>query len=416
MLYCDETMHIAIFTDFPDSSIGGSQTSVRAQRSALRAAGHKVTMVTPLPRGSGATDQDTIYVPGLPLLPYDYPLVVPSKRHEQWIISELAKRMPVDVIHTQTDSSIGIMGVRIASQLNKPLVQTMHTRADVFMQKTLKFPLLITLPACMIHRFKLGVKPTHVPRQDEPLSAHYSWKVMVHHAEQADIVTVPSRHFADRLKLHGLTKPIEVISNGLSDEHIEAIWSELPNQPPKASLPLRAVWVSRLSPEKRPLLCLEAVKDLPNVTVDFYGDGVDEAAMRDYIKMHGLEERVKLRGRVSQHKVIKLIADHDLLIHNSYHFDNQPMVLLEASAVGVPAVLSDPDLAESLTPGGYIVAKTPDATGLRDVLAGLADRPEKIDAMRKIVWENRKSILQSDMTVKMVEVYNRAIELARARK
>lgn len=405
-------MHVVIFVDYPDASMGGTQTSVRAQRSALEKAGHLVTMVTPTPKGATPDDPNTIFVPGLPFSPYEYPLVTPSRRRERWIESELAKRLPIDAIHIQTNIGVGIMGIHIAKRLKIPLVQTMHTRDDVFMQKTLKFPIFVTLPAYFMHKFQLRMPATTVHRLDEPLSAHYSWRVMVRHAQQADVVTLPSSHFAERLKAHGLTKPVEIISNGLSDELLEEVWASLPPEPPMVSSPLKIAWVARLSPEKRPLICLEAVKDVPDVVIDFYGEGTDEAALRNYIKEHKLEDRVKLHGRVSQIEAIKAIAKHDILIQSSYRFDNQPMVLLEAAAVGVPAVLSDPDLAESLLPEGCVVTKTPDAPGLRDTLLDLVANPEKVDAMRGVVWANRRSVLQSTIMNKMLAAYEKASSLA----
>lgn len=405
-------MHIAIFVDYPDASMGGTQTSVRAQRSALEKAGHMVTMVTPPPKGAAVSDPNTIFVPGLPFSPYEYPLVLPTKRRERWIEAELAKRPPIDVMHIQTNVGVGIMGIHIAKRLKKPLVQTMHTRDDVFMQKTLKFPIFVTLPAYFMHTFQLKMPRTTVHRLDEPLSAYYSWRVMVHHSQQADIVTVPSRHFAERLKSHGLTKPVEIVSNGLSDDILEEVWAGLPADPPKVSSPLKIAWVARLSPEKRPLICLEAIKDVPGVAIDFYGEGVDEPVFRKYIKEHGLEDRARLHGRVSQIEAIKAIAEHDILIQSSYKFDNQPMVLLEAAAVGVPAILSDPDLAESLLPEGCIVTDTPDASGLRSTLTDLVGHPEKVDAMRRAVWANRRAVLQSTVMNKMLSVYEKASGLA----
>ncbi len=407
-------MHIVILSDYPDASLGGPQNSIRAQCSALRELGHTVTMVTPPPKSGATNDPDTIFVPGLPYSPFQYPLVMPSKRCERWIIDELAKRPPIDVIHIQTNIGIGMMGIHIARRLKKPLVQTMHTRDDVYMQETIKFPLLTTLPAYFIHKLILGTSPTPVYRQDESLSAYYSWRVMVHHAEQSDIVIVPSRHFAKRLQEHGLTKPIEVISNGINDQLLESIWAELPSSPPKVATPLRAAWVARFSPEKRPMVCLEALKDLPQVMVDFYGEGVEEIKMRSYIHAHGLEERAKIHGRVGQLDVIRQIASHDVIIQSSYQFDNQPMVLIEAAAVGVPAVLSDPDLAENLLPNGCIITKTPDSTGLRDTLFDLASHPEKVDAMRAAVWANRTAVLQSSIVEKLIEAYKKAAMIAKS--
>lgn len=401
-------MHIVIFVDYPDASLGGTQTSVRAQRKALERAGHTVTMVTPPPKHSIPDDPNTIFVPGFPYTSYEYPLVLPTKRREWWIERELAKRPEIDVIHIQTNVGIGIMGIHIAKHLKKPLVQTMHTRDDVFLQKTVRFPGLVTLPAWLVHSFQLKAPATTVYRLAESWSAYNSWRVMIHHAQQADVVTVPSRHFAERMKAHGLTKPIEVVSNGLDDNTLQEFWSE---KPPKYTFtkPLKLTWVNRLSAEKSPLVCLEAVADIPDVALDFYGAGPDEALIQRLIKEQHLEDRVQLKGRVSQDEILRAIAGSDVFVLSSYQFDTQSMVLLESVATGVPVILSDPDLVESLPEGGYILTSTPDAAGLKAAINEVLDNPEKLVAMRAIMRANRESVLQSKMTEKMIGVYKKAL-------
>ncbi len=407
-------MHIVFFVDYPDASLGGTQTSVRAQRKALERAGHLVTMVTPPPKGEIPNDLNTVFVPGLPYSPYEYPLVLPSRRRERWIIRELAKRPPIDVIHIQTNVGMGIMGIHIAKQLAVPLVQTMHTRDDVFMQKTVAFPGIVTTPAWLVHKVQLGAPHTPVRRLDEPWSAHNSWRVMVHHAQQADVVTVPSRHFAERLQERGLTRPIEVVSNGLDDDMINEVRQGI-SEKRVLQKPLQLTWVNRLSAEKRPLLCLEAIKDIEGVVIDLYGDGPDKAALQRYIAERHLEDKVRLRGRVSQAEALHAIAASDVFVLSSYQFDTQSMVLLESLAMGVPVLLSDPDLVESLPEGAYVLTPTPDAAGLRSSIADLVAHPEKIAAMQKVAWEHRDNPLQSKVAEKMIAVYEQAIHLAAAR-
>ena len=80
---------------------------------------------------------------------------------------------------------------------------------------------------------------------------------MVNHANFADKVITPSKHFADRLKKYGVKKPITVVSNGVADETVTEINRRV--RKINASLErkleegdkLRIFWNSRLSREKR---------------------------------------------------------------------------------------------------------------------------------------------------------------------
>jgi len=234
---------------------------------------------------------------------------------------------------------------------------------------------------------------------------------MVHHAQQADVVTVPSRHFAEKLKAHGVTKPIEVVSNGLDDDMIKEFWTEKHIRA-TFTKPLKLTWVNRLSAEKRPMLCIDAIQNIPDVTLDFYGLGPDTTLIKRRIQELGLEDRARLKGRVSQEEIVRAIAQSDIFILSSYQFDTQSMVLLESVAAGVPVILSDPDLTESLPEGGYILTKTPDSAGLANAIKMVLDNPDMLLSMREIMLKNRESVLQSKMTKQMVEVYKKAQNLA----
>jgi 1,2-diacylglycerol 3-alpha-glucosyltransferase len=68
------------------------------------------------------------------------------------------------------------------------------------------------------------------------------------------------------------------------------------------------------------------------------------------------------------------------LISSSWDFDNQPMVVLEAAATGLPVVHCDPDLAEVVPEGGGFVTPTPDAAGLVATVARLRREPALLTA------------------------------------
>ena len=68
-----------------------------------------------------------------------------------------------------------------------------------------------------------------------------------------------------------------------------------------------------MSNEKRPLVFLKAMKQLPDsVTVDMYGDGPNLPSVRRYIKHHHLGDRVHLHGGVPQSTVVEAMRDHHI--------------------------------------------------------------------------------------------------------
>src|SRR5699024_10771038 len=132
--------------------------------------------------------------------------------------------------------------------------------------------------------------------------------------------------------------------------------------------PLRALWVGRLSPEKRPEVFVAAVHQAgAGVQGTMFGDG---AARRAVARAAG-GTSVRLRGPVPQADVLAEMRRSHLLVSSSLGFDNQPMVILEAIASGLPVLYADPDLAEVVPGGAGFAPATPDAAGLAEVLARL---------------------------------------------
>lgn len=402
-------MHVVIFFDFNDATIGGVQTSVRGQRAGLEKAGHTVTIVCPPAPTPGTPDPSVIIVPAMPFAPNGFPMVVASRMNERQIEKKLKARPPIDIIHVQTNVGVGIMGVRIAKRLHLPLFQTMHGRDDVFANDTYPMPTLFTKVLSGLHRLFIP-HTLKVPRLTSGRAAYNAWIVMANHAQAADHVVMPSQHFVDKFRTRGVTKPITMVSNGLDDAMLKDLKRSSRIRTPDGSI--RAMWCGRISAEKRPLICLEAIKELPNVTLDIYGDGSQVEAIKDYASKHNFGERVELMGSRSQIGIIEAMTDHDVLLYSSYGFDNQPMVLLEAVAAGLPVIYCDPDLTECMPASGALLTGDALAAGFKVALEDLTAHPEKLAAMKNVMEQSADTVAQSHATQKMLALYEAAIHNA----
>jgi glycosyltransferase involved in cell wall biosynthesis len=404
-------MHIAIFVDFHDSSVGGVQTSVRAQRKGLEQLGHKVTIFSPPPLGGKSVipDPSVIIIPSVPFVtPNGFPMAAPTKQNIHFIEMMLDKIGPVDIIHAQTNMGIGIMAVRVAQKRSIPLVQTMHGRDDVFAQDTFPLPYLSTTALRLLHR-KYVPHTSEVPVLNDSSTAHNAWRIMVNQAQAADQVVMPSHHFSAKFREHGVTKPIEVISNGVSDEVVATLSPKL-KRVGKTGMPLRVIWCGRLSPEKRPIDSIEAISHIEGCQLDLYGNGPLKKTVQEYIDANGLSDRVHLKGKVSQAEVLEAMQEHDVLLYPSHGFDNQPMVIIEAVAAAIPVIYCDPDLTESMPSGGALLTDGVSIDSLTDALRILQKDPKKRHAMHKAMHEHRDKIVQSYHSKKMAALYKRVIK------
>lgn len=401
-------MHIVIFVDYHDSAIGGVPTSVRGQRRGLELLGHKVTIVSPPPTRGKDISSGSVIVPAVPFIrPNGFPMVLPSRHNMLRIEAALNKRGPIDIIHVQTNLGIGMLGVRIAKKRSIPLVQTMHGRDDVFVEDTFPFPYIVTSVLRLLHQRSIPHEST-VYKMGASKAGYNAWRIMVNQAQAADVVVMPSHHFAIKFKEHGVTRPIEVISNGISDGVVDKLPKKMRRLKGTANS-LNVMWCGRISVEKRPLESVEAVSRLKRAKLDIYGIGSLEESVKTYFKEHGLSKRFHLKGQVGQEEVIAAMQKHDILLYPSYGFDNQPMVLIEAVAAGIPVVYCDPDLTECMPKGGGLLTDDKSVDAIEGALTQLQDNPAQLQKMYKVMFDNRSKIAQSYHSKKMVALYTRLI-------
>lgn len=402
-------MHIVFFVDFHDSTVGGVQTSVRAQKQALEKLGHVVTTVTPSPLVGVKSDDTNISLPNLPVMRSGgFPMVFPSRRNLRRLEVALKKRPPIDVVHAQTNIGVGILGHQFAAIHQLPLVQTMHGRDDVFAETTFTFPLLQTWLADRLHSHFIK-HSAKINASGLSWPARLAWSVMINHAESADWVTVPSAHFKQKFLERGLKNNISVISNGLSDELIAAI--PKPSRRSKKDRRLKIMWCGRLSAEKRPLELLRAIKNCQQpVSLTMAGNGPLLAVTKRTIADIGLKSIVSLKSGLDQAAVLRQMAAHDVLVYGSFGFDNQPMVLLEAFAAELPVILCDPDLVECLPRESFLLTASPDPSKISLAIDELAQNPAQLQAMRQRMHRHKKAVFQTTHSKKMLTLYQRFID------
>lgn len=402
-------MHIAVFTDYYLPTLGGVQTSIKAQKDTLEAAGHRVTVLCPLHEPSD--DPTVVQLPTSKIIkPDNYPYAWPPKRAIEFAHNYLSENGPVDVVHVHSEMVAATAGVHAARRLGLPLVQTMHGRVDVYTQYVLPLPNLTSVLLAGLYNHYNPVQPVHLN------DAHYTktrmarrmWQLMVNQANYANSVIVPSHHFAKKLQDQGVTRPLRVLSNGLEP----AILSKLCDVAVReyAGGEFRVMWCGRVSQEKRPIDFLRAIRQLPdNVIVNMYGSGPAMKSVRAYIDQHDLSSRVTLHGPVPQQAVLQAMRDHHLFASTSYDFDNQPMVLLEAHAAGTPVLLCDPDLAEVVPVEGTILTDTPGSQDIAAAIRDLMAHPGRVRAMSQHMIDTRDRTLQQPLTEQLLEVYESVV-------
>ncbi len=410
-------MKIAFFSDCYLDLTGGIVTSINAQKQALEALGHEVVIfTTAYPKTSEQLKKlarEHIYV--VPSCRFLVRGVTPISRRpriiEKWLLREHPEIKDYDIFYVHYEAGCSIAGLRLGKKLIIPTVQVMHGREDMGVASIVPFGFR-TITATLLnwlHSWYIP-HPIKIHRDDylaDTIAKAKMWTMMASHANYADYVVCPSHHFAKKLTRYGVKKHIYIVPNGYRD----AIF---PTNPPQRILtpgePLRLIWHSRLSGEKRILPFLQALtKVTGKCHLDIYGDGPDFKKAQRFARRHHLS--AIFHGNVEFAKFQAALQKAHLDILASYNFDNYPLTLVEAEAYGLPVFICDPDMQEIVPKGGFILSKSESPTDMAATLNDLLTHPKKISQMSKTMLTHRDEVLISHRIKPLEQLFSGIMKL-----
>lgn len=157
--------------------------------------------------------------------------------------------------------------------------------------------------------------------------------------------------------------------------------------PPLPAASQRLVCVGQLCEQKGQLLLLEAARQLTMRGVEFelvlVGDGDMRSDVEAFIIRHGLQQRIRVTGQLSNDAVVEQIRQARALVLPSVA-EGLPVGLMEAMALGRPAITTFmagiPELVEAGTSGWLVPAG--DVETLASAMQACLETPvEKLAAM-----------------------------------
>ena len=219
-----KSMRIAVFTDVFLEVPGGIPSSIAAQKKSLEALGHSVTVFCPgwHPEADGVE-----VVPSFPRLisANGAPLAHGPKRLRAWILERFPNfAEDFDIVHVHYEASCSLAGMLLAQEFGLPLVQTMHGREDMAIAVNVPHPFKTIVGTMLNFLHSRYIRHEIILGRDSYLAPTIArakmWTLMVNHADAADVVLTPSKHFKDKLIDFGSVLSYTLISfkRSLSDE------------------------------------------------------------------------------------------------------------------------------------------------------------------------------------------------------
>lgn len=310
-------MKIGIFTDCYYPQINGVVTSIVSLETCLKKLGHEVYIITvAVP---DFQDKDTRYViriPSVPFLKWSEFRIGLFFKHTK--LYKTVKNIGLDIVHTQTEFTMGWFGKFIAKDLKIPAVHTYHT---VYEEYTHYISNIGQAPLKKICR-KLSKK----------YISFYS------------AVIVPTKKTKDLLLSYRVTNAIYIVPTGIDLQKFQAAIDQKEFQNIKTAFRLsetsfKLLFLGRTSKEKNIDMLIRVLPALfekyENVDLIIVGDGPHKDALETLVHTLHIADRVVFTNRVSNDQVPLYYKLADLFISPSAS-ETQGLTIVEAMAAGIP--------------------------------------------------------------------------------
>ena len=311
-------MRIGLFTDTYFPQVSGVSTSICTLKEELEKEGHEVYIFTTTDKAVKRYEDPTIIrLPSVPFVSFTDRRVV----YRGLILSyKIAKQYQLDIIHTQTEFSVGVLGKMIATALRIPVVHTYHTQYEDYVGYIAKGKI---------------IKPSMVKY------------IIRGYLNDLDGVICPSRIVLNLLDGYDIKIPKRVIPTGIhvqeyerqdiTVEDVKALRSKLGI----AENDIMLLSLSRVSYEKNIQAILkqfpEVLAENKHVKLVIAGDGPYLSNLKAMAAELGIEEAVIFTGMVSHDATALYYKASDFFISASTS-ETQGLTYTESLASGTPVI------------------------------------------------------------------------------
>lgn len=362
-----------IFNDSFPPILDGVTLTVENYAYWLQKLGFNPCVVTPWNPVSTQVDFDVMKFFSLPIASrhpyrYGYPKLDP-------FIWKRLRNTDFKLVHAHCPFSSGRLGVYVKNKKGVPLIGTFHSKY----REDLK------------HSFRRS-----------PWMVDIIMKRILDFFNACDEVWIPQAQVEETVREYGYKGPLTVVENGNDFASLVTgnLW-DFKNQARKEKGikddEIALLFVGQHIWEKGLDIVVDTLRILDRNNVkfrmNFVGTGYAADEIKQRINEHGLSEKVKFHGVIAgREELSRFYAASDLFIFPSF-YDNAPLVVREAAAMGTPSILLRGSTASEVIndlKNGFLTEKDPEQFAkLIESLS--ADR----DRLRHVAEGARSSLVRS---------------------
>ena len=342
-------MKIGIFTDTYNPVTSGVVTSINMLEQEMKKRGHEVFVFT-TSKSIQPNDNQTLYMLN------SIPLLI-AKQYKNRIatfysreIAKQIKEIGLDIVHTQTEFSVGAFGKIISRKYDIPFIHTYHTMWEDY-----------------VHYISpLKGRNIRLKRLARTISRAF--------VRKAECVITPSNKTAKYLKYKCKVKnkPIYVIPTGIDISPFKSSnFTEEERNNLKKSLGIKSnekiiLFLGRVASEKSIDVIMDIMPSIfeehPDYKFLIVGDGPSKKDLEEQARKLNIDKNVIFTGKVPWNEVPKYYNIGDVFVNASIT-ETQGLTFIEAMSAEIPVVAKyAPNLSEFIhtNKNGILVKKNSD--------------------------------------------------------
>lgn len=273
------------------------------------------------------------------------------------------KKTDFKLLHSHCPFSSGRLAVFVKKKQNVPLIGTFHSKYKEDLEHSFRlFPFCVPI---IMHR-------------------------ILNFFNACDEVWIPQGYVEETVRKYGYKGPLTVVENGndfasLVEGDIQEYKIEAKKRLGFKEENFNLLFVGQHIWEKGLdiiLQTIERLRDLETLRLNFIGAGYAAPELEKRVKDKGLEKTVKFHGLITDRKILSdFYAASDLFFFPSM-YDNAPLVVREAAAMGTPSLLLKGSTASEVITdldNGYLVDRN----------------IEEISGMIKVLEKEREGLIKT---------------------
>ena len=400
-------MKIAMFTDAYYPRINGVTVSVHSYATELSKLGHEVEVVcleySEEQQKNSLFDEKSsdkispFKIVRIPSAPFLFSKEDRMMRLDKWYrIKRAMDEFKPDVIHINSEWTIGYFGALYAHHRKVPFVYTFHTMWEDYLANYIVF-----LPSASMKTLGKNVVKFYLKRADE--------------------IIAPTKRIASVVKDYGIEKEVDILPTGIPDGKEDCtageqrkmaakIYRKFPGLKGKKIL----LFAGRIVKEKNLSFLFDVLekvqKENPKTALLFVGSGPYVEELQSLALERGLSDSVVFTGYVPSDELVYFYKIATVFTFPS-KTETQGLVTVEAMLAGLPVVaigiLGTADVMQG-DHGGFMVKDDADEFSWKVLSLLKNEKLRKEKSEEALEWAQKWKI--SSLTPRLVSCYQKAID------